>query len=362
MDLMAIGIANQNSRKQGFSYNTDIGLRNWRAALANLSSGGLVNYDVIVQGDSISEGEGFTPVSDWLTKSFVGVLRTKMQTLFGDTGTGFIPVNFPNNQPTLYWTLTGAWNTGNAQGFGLNTAGLSSNVVGETASITFNGTGVGILVTGGSWGGQFTAKIDAGAPTTFNSVTGGSNLGTLWNITGLTTGVHTLLITVVSGTIALNGILPTTATNGVRVNMMGKYGLSVGQVLHGNSLNNIIAMNSKLTIIALTANDYGNQIPLDSYASYLQAGITQALSTGDCLLTSVGVHSDDTVLAIKQASYVSVMKQLALSNNCAYLDIASRWGSGTIAKNTLGFLYDNVHPTKAGHQDIANAIYNVLMS
>lgn len=125
--------------------------------------------------------------------------------------------------------------------------------------------------------------------------------------------------------------------------------------------NEIDFWTPSLTVIALTANDYGGQTSLTSYKTNLQTLITRALVYGDVLLTSIGVHYDENTSAIKQQSYVDIVKQLAITNNCAYLDIHDRWNGGVYAQNILGFLANgDVHPTASGHQDIATAILRVI--
>ena len=110
------------------------------------------------------------------------------------------------------------------------------------------------------------------------------------------------------------------------------------------------------------SNDFAASIPVSTYSARLQAIITRALTYGDVLLVSLG-HRDSTS-TYPHKDYADAMKNLADTNQVAYLDIFNRWGgtvgatSGITARN-LG-LMDNVHPIDAGAQDIATAILNAI--
>jgi len=343
-----------------YLFNSAIGLRKWRRALADIKSGNTVIYDIVIHGDSNADGAGL-PIPDWITKGFVAQFKDRIKALYGDVGSGFIEGRYPFLEPSLYWTLNGAWaDGGGISGFSLNTYSLATNVPGESATITFEGTGVKVLLTKTWWTGDVQISVDGGASETISTYFEGDAQGIWYTKTGLVDGEHTITITNVTQTI-LNGITPLKGTAGIRVNNIGRFGLATGAAFHPHSLRNAKAFAPILTIIPLISNDYGGQNPIADYKNLVQAAITQALTYGDCLLFSVGTRTDDTSNPIKQMEYVNAMADLSILNNCAFLDLYGKWGCGKLANEVYGYIADGVHPTLAGHTDIANMLIGALL-
>jgi lysophospholipase L1-like esterase len=163
--------------------------------------------------------------------------------------------------------------------------------------------------------------------------------------------------------IRLIGAYPIKGSSGVVLHNLGKYGSNAEAFTSEYCLDSEIkAWTPSLTIIDIMGNDWTEQTPLDEYRQHIQTLITTAKRYGDVLLISAGFNLDSH--PIPQTSYISVLKNLALSNNVALLDIIGRYGEDTsYVKNTLGLLYeDNTHPNDAGHQDKATSIINILLS
>jgi lysophospholipase L1-like esterase len=340
-------------------YNTDVGLRKWKATLAKLASGTNQIFNMSVMGDSISEGAN---ASDYISKGYVGLLRTALQGKFGDVGKGFIPVHYPFSGKLWSWSAN--WNN-NDDAMGATGSYLSTAANGETASINFSGTGFGLVFTKGSICGSVSVAIDGGEPVTINT-NGAYTSAWAYEITGLTDGNHALVLTTsiaVDGSqrIYLLGGYEIKGTRGIRVNMVGKYGTQTLHSVRTDALRCEIDMwTPVLTIIAFTANDYSNNVdPNGAYKTNLQTMITRAKQFGDVMLVSVGLRSG--TYTYQQQQYVDVMKSLAFANDCAFIDIFSKWGSDWDIPNDLGMMSDVVHPNDAGHQDIATAITQVLL-
>jgi lysophospholipase L1-like esterase len=116
----------------------------------------------------------------------------------------------------------------------------------------------------------------------------------------------------------------------------------------------------KLTLLEFACNDYHDGTVVSTYKSQLQTLISRAQQFGDCLLIASGTYTDSPSSA--SIPYRQAMLDLAIQNNCAYLDIIGRWGEdGLYAKETLDFIDDTIHPNNAGHRDYATAIANVLL-
>jgi lysophospholipase L1-like esterase len=347
--------------KANYVYNAGTGLRRWRASLADLQSGGINFIDLPVIGDSIVEGIGAgNNAIDRQTKGFVGVLRTQIARIFEDVGMGMIPQHYVQNYPL--WTFTGSWTI--LYGFGCSNGAKQSIAANDTATLSFNGNGIGIVFVKASGAGSFDVLIDDVINTTIDCNAPYSTAKQ--EITGLSAGTHILkIVAKTSASIYIVGAYEIKGSKGVRVNMVGKGGATTVQASITSEVLDaeINVWNPPLTIVAIGANDFGDGIALDTYKTNLQTIISRAKNFGDCMLVSTGICIDALSSIAPQSEYVNTMYQLAQQNNCCFVDIYNRWsGDANYVKNTLGLFDDNIHPNKKGHQDIANAIYNALMS
>lgn len=334
-------------------------LRKWRAKRAKALAS---NYkaQINIAGDSISEGAySGSGSSDWITKGYVGRIRSALASKYGDCGTGIIPAAFPNGSPYLVssgFSLV----PGGTPGCGFGNYYYQSNVLGSTLTYTFNGTGVEIYYVQGTAVGNFNYSVDGGSAVGVTARVNPTNYAQKVQITGLTDGTHTIVITQnFSGSnVQITGACPIKGSNGIQVNLVGKYGTTVDAMSRDNCLSAEFGLiPPDLTIIALTANDFGNQTDLPTYQANLQKIIGKAKLSGDVLITTIGVRNE--VKTISQTEYINICKSLAQSNNCAYIDIYSRWNGASGAVES-GYFYDTVHPNDIGHQDIATAILKVI--
>jgi len=359
MDILAKAALSQVTDITQDYFNLNNGLRKWRTARARAA---VTNYkaQIHVVGDSISEGAYSSAVAtDWITLGYVGLVRTTLSAKYGDCGSGIIPVTFPNGNP--YIVATGfILAAGNSSGLGFGNWYYTSPTAGNTLTYTFSGTGVEIYYVQGSGVGSFTYAIDGGGAVAVTARTVPTNYGKVLIITGLADGSHTIVITQADNgySVDILGMCPIKGIKGIQVNLVGKYGIVSDAPARDYAL--IATFDTKppdLTIIALTANDFASQIDPNIYITNMQKIITKAKNSGDVLITTIGVRADAGV--IPQTAYFIVCKNLAKINNCAYLDINSRWGgyAGGVAS---GFYYDTVHPNNIGHRDIATAILKII--
>lgn len=333
--------------------NQDLGLRKYRSAIAKVESGTNQTFNICFLGDSITEGVGSGTPIEYLSKGYTGIVRSKFNTKYGDVGRGMIPVYHPSGNPL--WTFSAGWSDSS---FGIASAAKSTSAIGETAQISFNGTGIVFIVYKGSNRGNVNVSIDGGAPTTLSLYNAANTQGTV-QITGLTDGSHTAVITNAEAkTVILSGAYEIKGQKGFRINMVGKSGASTPTFLASDFTlaASIDIFSPVLTVIALITNDIGSNLNVETFKTNLQTIITRAKVYGDVLLVANNGRSDkiDDV----QSPYVNAIADLAYSNTCAFVNIYKRWG---LQGSVLGFMADTLHPNAPGHQDIANALLKVLI-
>jgi hypothetical protein len=341
----------------------------WLSALTNLGNGTNTIYDICMCGDSITEGLGTNLQSNIPTRSFVGRMRKIFTDRYGDVGVGFIPVWWPFGSPL--WTFTGTW--GGNYWFGLP-GGKDTNTNGDTANITFTGTGFEILTLVGPNVSTISVSIDSGTPTTINLANGQSGSDQIPSFvtvaSGLTQGTHTLNITNASATgpkyFGLSGGRPLMGTKGIRLNNMGHAGALVKECTDngvGQYINNYNLFNPTLTVISYGANDFAVQESIANFTSYYQTLITAAKAKGDVLLVNLGMRSDVASPTILQSSYMTALSNLAATNNVPFLDMNAYFGADP-ANRYLDGLIDSskVHYMDRMSYLVAEQILNALSS
>lgn len=357
------------SQKEDYIYNAGIGLRKWRLAKARLdnSETEIINLNFI--GDSITEGyAGLSQTVENYTKGFVNKVRTAIHAQYQDLGEGFIPNLYPIGVASANkrWTYTGTWIQSGTYGWVYGTKGIMvTSVQNSTATLTFDGDGIKVMFrTSTTAAAEASMVIDGGAPETF-SLYNATAIIKEYTKTGLGAGSHTIVITFSSatGTMNLLGGYEYKGTAGIRVNKMGISGGITRDFVDADfNLQCVIDhWSPKLTVISLGANEFNTSVALNTFRTNYQTIISRALTYGDVMCTSIGGIFQQTTQTIPISSYNTVVKELAIANNCAYLDISKRWGETYTVASSLGYLVDTVHPKIEGHRDIANILTKVLL-
>ncbi|TCP32193.1 hypothetical protein EV207_101171 [Scopulibacillus darangshiensis] len=206
--------------------------------------------------------------------------------------------------PTKVWTETGTWQDSNYGRQGGS---------GATISLTFIGTGVKVLYQKGGLAGKFSASIDGGTATEYDS-NGASGTGS-FTITGLTNGSHTLLLTVgTTGNLYLFGAIPISGNTGVRLDNGSWFSKMAYDIAY--TVDNEFKENPKLSIIALVANDYDRQTSLSSYKSYIGQLIDKGLLSGKVILLNNGIRGVQKQL--DQKWYSNSLYELAIEKKCGF--------------------------------------------
>lgn len=370
MDIIAYALANSKfePRADGaFGWNIDKGLRKWRHAKARLDNNEseIINLNFI--GDSITEGyKGSATTEADYSSGFINVLRTAFETAYEDVGKGFIGNRYPvgvvaGNRRFVY---TGTWTTTGVAGWATSLNCIAkTTTVNDSCTFTWTGTGITVLVEGSTSGGTAAFVIDGGAEETLNMAAASSSIKE-YTKTGLADAEHTIVISLkTAGRLSLHGAYALKGTSGVRVNNLGSSGLtSVAHTTYAlNMISTIDYWTPKLTVISLGANDFNTQVALDTFEANLQTLITRALTFGDVMLTNIGGNYDKASPTILQSEYNNIIKKLAISNECAFVDITKRQGETHAVADSIGYLADIVHPNAEGHRDIANVLIKILL-
>jgi len=350
------------------TYNINNGLKKWRAALAKLKSkqSGIINLNFI--GDSNTEGYGSDDLApNTFAYGYPGRIRTKLASLYGDVGAGFLAPATPYASP--FWVLGTGWQLNTAYGWGVCKTCMVTSTLDSIMTLNFTGTGINLFYGRGSGCCKFTWKIDSGSETTVDAHGDGAIM-TL-SISGLSSMSHTLTIKNIAHTsypaatsqFFFGGYPVNDAVSGIRVNNLAKYGNPASSFVFNTifSTSNIAALlPPTLTIIATIGIDAASGTPLASYKDSLQSMITSAKVSGDVLLLNNAIMpgvSNQTA-----AIYGGVMRELAKENDIAYVSYVARVGSNSDTA-TRGLIRsdDLVHLTKTGAQDLATFLLNILL-
>lgn len=367
-DIIARSMAARNAKftNGGEVYNAENGLRNFRVALA---SAGTKPLNIACVGDSITYGYY---ASDYTNKSWVGRLRTLLQSKYGNMGTGWMPLPSPNSPDSNPWTFTGWY-----QILGQGVAGefYQSNGAGNTVTLTFTGTQLSVVYsTGGGGASTSTVKIDGTtvAPINFS---GSNAYGNVQTYTGLTAGSHTLQITTASGLSWIEGAIALDTSGGSNNCVVHRVGRpsALSRDFYSTASRLVSALNNpNLVILAFGINDSNPSVTdLPSYYSNMGTIISAfQAQNASVLLLAYPIGNISGQWLSNYQTVIAMQYQLADQYNCALLDLNPRWQSWTSAQ-ALGLYGDGTldglsgsdtwHPSDVGHRDIANAIAMLLV-
>lgn len=358
----------------------------WRAKRDAAAAG---KAKIIFMGDSVTKGYY---VSNLVTKSYPGVIRTALQTAYGDGGSGLYSVNRSaaivgaKPEAVAAWSAngsiiatTGTW-TDTDLYYG---PGISSIYATAAATATFSvrGTTLKIYTLAGvnTPNAGYTYSIDGGAPVAVPDPGLSSGSTRTTTVTGLSAGNHTVVISYNGSAGARLQLIGVSAENstGVVVDNAGRSGVrsdhyavsGTGNTLwHGGSLN-----PADLVVYPLGLNDANQSVALDTWAN----NTYQILNT----IKGAGNGATDLLILLQhRGSFAStpysqygarargIAEEYGAAlinlwpmgrNNYTYWSELGYWGTAT---NPGAAGADTVHPSDAGHQYIADQVLPLLMS
>jgi hypothetical protein len=340
-------------------------LSTWLSALRSANTQ-VVNVAIV--GDSIAQGLGTVGNGGKFYNSWAQQLAMHLHTMFGNGGSGIIPVYYGVGA----WTQTGTWTEGGSNLGPLQT-GLSpfnhlysaTGTANTLALMAMDGDKINVYTQSAPDSGACTVSIDGTVVGTTPATTSATLQAVKTSFAANSFGSHALTITPTNtGKCYVYGAEWTIGSTGVRVHNVSvagarseAFGSAPGTQ---NAFLNVIPGGIQLAIVSLGVNDFhaGNNEALSTYTSNMQNLLTYfaGLSSPAPSVLIVDENQPNTAnqtpavnAQFTWSQLVSAEQSLAVSNNAAFISISELWGSYTTA-NSLGLMAaDGVHPNDKGH-------------
>lgn len=343
-------------------------LRKW---FASLSGQTVAPAQIVVIGDSISEGSGASDILHrWVTQ-----LQAALRSATASSGAEFpfIPA-FPASGTNWPIARAGSVLANASWGLGWRTAVLQDATASLT--VTFTGTRCKVMYVKTGSTGAMSLVIDSGTPVVVNtnSSAGGGSNAAVWDSGALSPGSHTLTITrdasssagqhpYIQGVLTYNG----DEAAGVRVldaSHSGYSSVSATASTRAQMAATALAAagGASLAVIAYGTNDVPGPTLPATFRANIEALIaslrTTAGFTGSIILLGMykGSVLDDTVFAGFGAQMAAIA---ATDPDVTYLDLRTLMPDVPTPYSDpagLGLFADDFHPGSPGHGWIASVV------
>lgn len=357
-------------------------LQGWFAALAGRQT---QRANIALIGDSITGGQGATSFPATWAQLLPVQLRGRFPTPGLTTGgRGFLPPLIPPTNPTTftppYVTVTGAtaaqMASGSLYGFGPNLVSWDLSIQsGVTLTYSLTGDNADIIWIGASGNGTFSWKVDAGTATNVSTNVTFTGNQSVTSVSLGAAGAHTLTITFVSGSHTyVTGVVEynTDKAAGIQVHDLGFSGATSFLWTPASGATSqaagMIPLAPGLIMIELGVNDTASGITPAAWAGNVSAviGAARAALTPPVppvlLLMTYNAQADGPTSLTLWQKFVSAAYQLAAADTAIdVLDLSNFRMPPTNAAVTWGlYAGDQIHPSNAGHQAIADALVSFL--
>jgi hypothetical protein len=340
---------------------------------------------------------------DWNVNGCIAQLRTELLTnrgfaLYGDFWSLSMSVDFsPSYVGTPPWVINDTTNRSKSYSGYAGGAIWNASMANPAATFTtpYACTAFDFL-----WQNPYVAAsntwtytVDGGPAQTIVTPASSSLYLTRTRVTGLANTTHTIVITTQSTalTFYLYGIAtypfnPATATGLGFANChfqgqqaldfinsgnqpQKRYQIWQGAISGATPTGFGFPAAASLYLVELGLNDCSSIVGADLFETSLSFQIRamrRAVTNCSILIIAAsnpdGITSDVTSnLLTNPASwgqYVTTMQRVAAAHNCAFLNVNAKWGSTGVAQ---GFQQtNNIHPTQAGHNDLATLLKSIL--
>jgi lysophospholipase L1-like esterase len=329
------------------------------AFIAKLGNRQTTPCDVLIIGDSITEGEG----ANARAFRYVNVFRDRIRAFYPTTGVAG-GANYLTAYPVIasYPRDPSASLTFDARfGLGRRSAQLAS---GTPLVFNVSATSAKIAYWQAPGAGSFSYSINGAAAVTVNA-SGTQADGVLRSITGLSGTSDTITINLVSGYVLIEGLYVYNGdeTRGVRVWESGHAGWKASDFnatpAGGTATDwmaNITNIQPSLVVIALGANDAISEsaASFKTQLTTLIANVRAAVTTPPSIVLVAGAERNNTFVE-PWVNYTAAMKSIAASDTAIdVLDLSAVLPKVSTAP--AGWYADSVHPTNRGHGEQAAAL------
>lgn len=329
--------------------------RTFHAALANRNTGPV---DIVAIGDSVIAGAQ----ASTLNKRWLSLLRDQLRASYQPAGVtggdGYLQIDTTYNSP---WTLVSTTTPATPSGLG---QGAKNFPAAATASMTFTGTAIDVFYMKQSGGGTFSVVIDGGAATNIVTSNASEVNGVAQRFGSLAAASHTLVITGVSGTSQVEGVMVYNGdeTKGIRIWDGGRTGATTS-VYAANTkyIGPVTTIQPSLVVLFLGINNYRNNqtigttgTALSDIALNCRAACTVPPSVLVCApyLPAIGSGVQGF-----QNYYNQIYAAAQILGDADVLDLYWKFGPA-VQTNALALLNaDLVHPSDKGYQFIADAMF-----
>ncbi len=364
---------------------------NIKGALAS-SNSSLANIAFI--GDSITLGYDS---SNFYTTSYVSLVRTALQSIYGNGGTGFLGVNAStfyglytaaNTNCTKSGSWTETWDQGGCANYGFYT--LSG---GNTFTFTnVIGTSISVFYARSEYSGTFSISVNGGTAVVVNAYDANpaNRASTPYTFTGLSAGPHTVVVTSIGVTL-IYGVRGFNST-GITCDNFGVSAQTSGSFLRSSAVvyNNPIDASGgqdfpcNLFVYALAVNDCNNQSGAATSADAYLANVLTVIKRiregsnfnrngqTDILFFMPHIGKWQST-GPDYYAMMSRLEGLLISYNVAYINMSAIYNNSWkqafdnniwanhSPRNGSGLPgNDSVHPCNIGSQAYANAIISLL--
>jgi hypothetical protein len=276
-------------------------LRNWRAAVGSVqASVASSSARILALGDSWTQRD-----------DIYSVVRSWLQTAYGDAGVGFVSAVQGSVRPDGWslWARTGTWADSDAAvgSLGPDVMHTKTTDTGTPATLSFTATTqeLYLLAYQQPGGGTFRWRSDAGAWSSAISTdtTAGWNLFTL--STGLSLASHAIDIQIVaagSAGLTLSGAILRKTALGAVVYRMGNGGAAASDYSQVDATaweSGLTALNPNLIMLTLGTNDKTANVTPSTFATRIGTVIDRirvALPNADVVLVSPTNTGENTVV------------------------------------------------------------------